>query len=369
MRLVFRVDASINIGTGHVARCLTLANAFPQAEVAFLCRRTSGNMIAFIRAQGFSVLELPAMQLKDETTAIESVLSDDLQQTEARECLNLLVEDDYSLLIVDHYRLSAAFSQMMRNKFHKVMIIDDLANRIHDADILLDQNLLPAYQSRYQQLINEQTLTLLGPQYALLREEFYLLPPYIHDVPRQGHPAPKLSILVFFGGSDADNVTRKALQGICLLAAKGVLTWFEVDVVLGGSNPWKERLYREFDDCAFLNWHVQCDYVAKLMAKATLALGAGGSTHWERCIMGLASLVVTVADNQVESTQYLASKGVCVWLGDARNVSSVDIAMAIESVLLTPETLIEMGRNASQIVGRDCGVPRVLRAIESQLSF
>lgn len=369
MRFVFRVDASVNIGTGHVVRCLTLAKAFPQAEVTFICRRTSGNMMAFIREQGFSVLELPAVLLKDETTGIEAVFSDDIQQTEASECLNLLVEDDYSLLIVDHYRLSAAFSLIMRNKFHKIMIVDDLANRIHDADILLDQNLLPAYKTRYQGLINEQTLALLGPQYALLREEFYSLHKHKNDVLPQDSPESKLCILVFFGGSDADNVTSKALQGIRLLAEKGVLTWFEVDVVLGSSNPWKESLYREFDDCAFFNWHVQCDYMAMLMAKATLALGAGGSTHWERCIMGLASLIVTVADNQVESTKYLASKGVCVWLGDAKNVSSADIAMAIESVLLAPETLIEMGRNASQIVGHDCGVPRVLRAIESQLSF
>ncbi|MGE6450814.1 UDP-2,4-diacetamido-2,4,6-trideoxy-beta-L-altropyranose hydrolase [Shewanella baltica] len=367
MSVVFRVDASVEIGTGHVARCLTLAKALSHLQVTFICRNAPGNMVGFIRAQGVKVLELPAAYSSGSASPIEAVFDANVQHDEASECLQLLGEHPYSLLVVDHYRLDATFSQKMRQKCQYIMVIDDLANRVHDADILLDQNLLPAFESRYQELVSERTITLLGPQYALLREEFYQSYPIENDITSHSLTSCKYSILVFFGGSDADNVTCKALSGIRLLADKGAFDQLDVDVVLGGSNPWKEQLYIQYADCSYIHWHVECDYMAKLMAKATLALGAGGSTHWERCMMGLASLVVTVADNQVECTQYLAGKGACQWLGHGKDVSSVDIAKAIESWLSLPEKLIEMSQRASQIVSHDCGVPKVLQALELQL--
>jgi UDP-2,4-diacetamido-2,4,6-trideoxy-beta-L-altropyranose hydrolase len=368
MRIVFRVDASVDIGSGHVARCLTLAKAFSSAEITFICRQALGNMVGLIRAQGFKVIELPVALLESLTLELETVIEPQAQQLEASICLQLLDEESYSLLVVDHYRLNAEFSRIMRQKCHKIMVIDDLANRVHDADVLLDQNLLPAFESRYHGFIDEQTLALLGPEFALLREEFYQsyqVSPYVSPNELVTN---KPRIFVFFGGSDADNVTSQALKGIRLLVARGEMAEFDVDVVLGGSNPWKESLYRDFADCPFIHWHVQCDYMAKLMASATLALGAGGSTHWERCIMGLASLVVTVADNQVESTRHLASKGACQWLGTSKDVSAADYARALEAALSHPEMVVKMGQCARQIVNHDCGVPKVMQALDSILS-
>ncbi len=261
-----------------------------------------------------------------------------------------------------------------------------MANRQQDADILLDQNLLPHFQTRYQDLVNTESLLLLGPQYALLRDEFY-----IADLHRENDDNRQLSesmvsiprILVFFGGSDTDNLTRVALSGLrpffkqatecrhspLLVQESRGLRDITVDVVLGTSNPWKESLSIEFSDYQQINWHVQCDYMARLMSEATISLGAGGSTHWERAIIGLPSIVVTVADNQIETTKYLSSLGACWWLGHANSVCANDFTQAVSVLLAKAELRQTLSQNAQKLVSMSDGVPRVLSAVATKLGL
>ncbi|VEE63431.1 Spore coat polysaccharide biosynthesis protein, predicted glycosyltransferase [Shewanella putrefaciens] len=399
MRVVFRVDASLVIGSGHVIRCLTFAKAlrsvFPCVDVTFICQSVAGNMNDYIRGQGFDVIELcdiganssvvNSSKLVEITKGIE-VLSEQVQLTQAKRCLRLLEDGMVNLLIVDHYQLSAPFSRAMRVRCQQVMVIDDLANRQQDADILLDQNLLPHFQTRYQDLVNTESLLLLGPQYALLRDEFY-----IADLHRENDDNRQLSesmvsiprILVFFGGSDTDNLTRVALSGLrpffkqatecrhspLLVQESRGLRDITVDVVLGTSNPWKESLSIEFSDYQQINWHVQCDYMARLMSEATISLGAGGSTHWERAIIGLPSIVVTVADNQIETTKYLSSLGACWWLGHANSVCANDFTQAVSVLLAKAELRQTLSQNAQKLVSMSDGVPRVLSAVATKLGL
>ncbi len=336
MRALFRADASVTLGSGHVMRCLTLANALIKTgfECDFVCRSRHGHLINVIRQQGFKVFELPA-QLNSE--------QDDAQQTLVQ------LAQHYQLLVLDHYELGHAFCQTLRQRCYKVMVIDDLANRQHDCELLLDQNLLANASSRYTKLLPAYCKLLLGPTYALLRGEFYRSP-----LPKQ-----PLHILVGFGGSDQQNLTALAIEAIKQLK----LLHITADIVIGISNPWRAALEQQLLQHDNITLHVQCNNMATLMQRAQLMLGAGGSTHWERCISGLPGLIVTVAENQRATTAYLDKLGACVWLGDAADITVEYIAEQLRHYLLQPKLLDNISQVAAQIVPANAGTPLVVEQI------
>lgn len=337
MRVAIRADASVTIGSGHVMRCLTLAEALRRegAEVLFLCREVPGHLGEVIRRRGFDLA-----WVEDEG--------------EPAGRLGMAI-DGLDLLIVDHYALDREWEQACRSATKAILVIDDLADRPHDCDLLLDQNLLPNLESRYQGLAPEGCRLLLGPAYALLRDEFYAA----KATAQERNQVKRL--LIFFGGGDPDNLTGRALRELENLAVTA-------DVVIGASNPHRrelEALCRENFDRWTL--HVQTDRMAELMARADLALGAGGSTHWERCLLGLPALVVTVADNQVEATRMLHDKGACCWLGNAESLLPGAFRQAIVDLKNHPQKLTAMSRAASEIVPHDSGTDRVIEAVNSLL--
>lgn len=338
-RILFRVDASVSIGSGHIMRCLALAEALaPYAQCDFICATPDGNLISLVQQQGFWVYPITPC-LPDEQADAENSLS--------------AITDTYDLLIVDHYQLAAAYCQKMRETCRFVMVIDDLANRKHDCDLLLDQNLLPDADSRYQGLLPTHCKQLTGPQYALLRAEFY----------QACNTQQRDRLLIFFGGADADNLTTQAILALKQLKQ----TAPAADIVIGASNPWREQIIALSASLPNAKLHIQCNYMASLMHRARLMLGAGGTSHWERCITALPGLVVTVADNQQQVTAYLATSGVCVWLGQAAEMSADYFAEQLSFYLAQPVLLSEMSRRAAVVIPENSGTPLVVAAILQQL--
>lgn len=340
MKVLFRSDASIHIGSGHVMRCLTLAQALSSTGIQchFLCRDLSGNLHQLVREHGFHLITLSA-QIASET-------DDALYSLQA-------LEHDYHLLIVDHYQLSAAYCSAMRPYCKFIMVIDDLANRPHDCDLLLDQNLLPSAPSRYENLVAKGCHLLLGPRYALLRQEFY----QVSAQTEQRH------ILIGFGGSDEQNLTGLAVSAIEQLK----LEHLTADIVIGANNPWRASLEQQIARLPNAQLHVQCNYMATLMFRARLMLGAGGASHWERCICGLPGLIVTVAENQQATTAYLDELGACVWLGRAAEMSAEFFAEQLCYYLSQPALLDEIGQTASTLVPADSGTKLVVQRILAML--
>lgn len=340
MKVLFRTDASVQIGSGHVMRCLTLATALaPYADCEFICRAESGHLADVIRQQGFNV------QLLAADTALQ-------QQQDARATIET-INHHYELLIIDHYQLAAEYEAQLRPHSKHIMVIDDLANRQHDCDILLDQNLFPDTAQRYQHYVPTHCQQLLGPKYALLRDEFYQAATAITE---------KNHLLVFFGGADADNLTGQTL----LALQQFKFSALTVDIVIGASNPAKEQIAQLCQQLPGTRLHIQCHYMAELMQQARLMIGAGGSTHWERCYSGLPALIVTVADNQRATTRYLAKLGACVWLGDTADITPALLAKQISVYLAQPEKLNNMAIQAKNIIPAQAGTRLVvdtLRAI------
>jgi len=312
MRVLIRADASLTIGTGHVLRCLTLAERLRDcgADVAFVCRVLDGHLCDDITARGFPVCRLPgvldcagAREGSDLTKGAFTTAAEDAELT-----LNALGEQRFEWIIVDHYGLDQEWEVALRPFCDRLLAIDDLANRRHDCDVLVDQNLVADLDTRYHGLLPTHCITLLGPAYALLSRHYAEL--RVRAAPREG---PLKRLLVSFGGFDQHGLTEMAVEALCDLNMPEV----DADIVLASSSPQYPRIQTLVATRPQFRLHDRVPSLATLILAADAAIGAGGSTHWERLALGLPSLVVTVADNQRPIAVELDRQGLIWWLGES----------------------------------------------------
>lgn len=309
MNILIRCDASMAMGTGHLVRCMTLADALRDrgATVQFACHRLPEVCQQQLQAAGFAVTTLPGDagdELADAAALIDS--------------LGDVAPFDW--LIVDHYGLGVAWEQAIQPHAKQIMAIDDLG-RQHAVSLLLDQNLHAADFAGYQQSPPLKACTyLLGPHYALLRGAFADARKL-----RTRLSGPLKRVLVFYGGIDRDNETLNALKALAMPMFSGI----EVDIVLGGSNPHIQDLQARFAGRAGWLFHIQTAHMATLMAEADLLIGGGGSVQWERLCVGLPAIVTSVADNQTAVCEALGDAGLAHYLGTADTVSTADLANAL----------------------------------------
>lgn len=313
MRVAFRVDASLFIGSGHVMRCLALAEALGEEGAAchFLCREHPGHLNDLIAARGYPVHLLSSEESGAAKAAAEQaqrVTADEgghnprhadwlgaTQEIDARQSLEKLRALEPDWLIVDHYALDAQWESQVRDAVPgmRLMVIDDLADRPHQADVLLDQN-LGRKPEDYRDLVPGHCRRLIGPRYALLRPEFAEWRDWSLERRRRGGPLKRL--LVSLGGVDKDNVTGQVLDA---LSGIDLPEGLEITVVMGASAPWLENVRdraRQMPCPAEVV--VNVTDMARHMAEADLAIGAAGSTAWERCCLGLTTIVLVLAENQ-----------------------------------------------------------------------
>ncbi|MBT7256795.1 MAG: UDP-2,4-diacetamido-2,4,6-trideoxy-beta-L-altropyranose hydrolase [Planctomycetaceae bacterium] len=336
MKILFRTDASIEIGNGHLMRCLTLADQLRSegAEVAFVCRDLPGGMFDLLHTRGYQFSKLPL------DGAGKSSQQFDAEQ--AIKAAEQLFPEGVDWLVVDHYQLDAVWERGLRPHTDKLMVIDDLANRQHDCNLLLDQNYYQDMERRYQGLVPDECVTLLGPEYVLLRPEF--------TVARQKLRARDGSvrrILIFFGGSDPENLTLKAIEATQRLKRPDII----VDVVVGTSNPHRAEIRGRCERMPNTAYYCQVANMAELMGRADLALGAGGATMWERCFLGLPSITVVFAANQEKATIDVAAEEAIKYIGWARQLEVQDYVDAMRWMILSPDKMREMGDNAQRLMG------------------
>ena len=312
MTVTFRADASLNIGIGHVMRCLTLADALRArgASCHFICREHPGHLLDYIRKRGFTVSGLPSSKA-DELPPVETgKLPAHAHwlgcnwRTDARQTGEILATMKPDWLVVDHYALDGRWENMLLAHYGKLLAIDDLADRPHACDLLLDQN-LGREASDYADLLPKHCTVLAGPRFALLRPEFAALREY--SLQRRNVPALR-QLLITMGGVDQPNATGQVLEALktCPLPAD-----CKVTVVMGSKAPWLEQV-REI--AATLPWltEVRIDItdMAQVMVDSDLAIGAAGSTSWERCCLGLPTLLVVLADNQKSAALHMSRIGI-----------------------------------------------------------
>jgi UDP-2,4-diacetamido-2,4,6-trideoxy-beta-L-altropyranose hydrolase len=327
-RVAFRVDSGTLMGTGHLSRCLTLAAELERqdVDVHFICRELAGNLIARVEREGFPVAHLPAPADAPATApgSAESWLQVSPEQ-DAEETHAQLARIAPDWLVIDHYGVGARWQARQRPVARSIMIIDDLADRAHDCDVLLDQNYAgPDLARRYDGLVPKRCRLLLGPRHALLGREYAIL-----RSARPARGAQPRRVLVFFGGTDATDETSKALRALSI----GELSQLSVDVVVGANHPARDLIERLAADRPGTVIHGSVPSLAGLMFRADLAIGAGGVTTWERLCLGLPAVVVTVAENQEPAATALAQEGLILWAGKAPSVSVSELAGAVRDAL------------------------------------
>ncbi|MFG6118363.1 UDP-2,4-diacetamido-2,4,6-trideoxy-beta-L-altropyranose hydrolase [Thalassobacillus sp. B23F22_16] len=339
MNVCFRVDSSRWIGTGHVMRCLVLAEQLQLngAEVTFVCRRLPGDLTGFIENRGYGLRTLPSLQSTDQKHYFQWFRAN--WKLDAMQTINFIRKKQIDWLVTDHYAIDEKWEQFTKPYANQIMVIDDLADRPHNCKILLDQNFYPNSQKRYEHLVGPQTIMLLGPKYFLLREEFK----FVRQRERDGSVT---RILISFGGSDPTKETLKALKAVqCLNNTKCI-----IDVVIGKSNLDYVSIKSICADNPNFRLHYQIDYIAELMAKADLSIGAGGSTTWERCYLSLPAITIETAENQSEILYSLSKLGAVYHLGTSEAVDEKDIARAVKKLMENPCVLQKMIKSSKEIM-------------------
>ncbi|MGI9341894.1 MAG: UDP-2,4-diacetamido-2,4,6-trideoxy-beta-L-altropyranose hydrolase [Gammaproteobacteria bacterium] len=364
MNVVFRTDASTRIGTGHVMRCLTLADALRSngATCRFVCRTQPGDLSPLIEQRGHAVVRLadradaPDKPVDDEPLPVHAEFLGVHWRTDAELTANSVAGSRPDWLVVDHYALDARWESMVAPSVGHLLTIDDIADRRHACELLLDQNWYgDATDTRYVGLVPEDCRCLLGPAYALLGPEYTELRESMAQ--RDGKVR---NVLVFIGGSDPQNHTARALQGL----SEPDLRSLALTIVLGPNHPDAGAIGRVAAKRPATTIRRNLPTLAPLMAQSDLMVGGGGSTGWQRLCLGLPAVVLGMAENQFATNIALHDAGYIDYLGPADDVSATDIADAIRRAVADPSALIERGRRGQRLVS-GAGAAEVSRLMAS----
>jgi UDP-2,4-diacetamido-2,4,6-trideoxy-beta-L-altropyranose hydrolase len=365
MDIAFRADASILIGTGHVMRCLTLAHALKKkgGECIFICRELPGHLAEQIRADGIKCVLLPPPDKDDEIKGPPAhaawagvTWQRDAQDT--RRALDYLSPD---WLIVDHYAFDTRWEEAVKPAAAKLFVIDDLADSPHVCDLLLDQNL--GREARdYDGRVPVTCQRLIGPQYALLRPEFAALRPKALSERRARLPHGIKNLLISMGGMDWPDATSAVLEALpqCDLPSDTKIT-----VVMGGMAPALDRV-RERVAALPCEARLLTDVkdMARLMAQADLAIGAVGSTSWERCCLGLPTLTLVIADNQEPTAKALEQAGAAISLGLFTSAGKVSDLRERLSIIQALTTLRDYAEKAASVTD-GLGLMKILEVLNA----
>ncbi|RBW48264.1 UDP-2,4-diacetamido-2,4,6-trideoxy-beta-L-altropyranose hydrolase [Marinobacter sp. F3R11] len=319
MQVVFRADASVQIGTGHLMRCLTLADELTRQghECRFICREHKGHLGELISKKGYELTLLPItsgtereLSGKDTNTYADWLSVPWLEDAEQTGAVLEPLKADW--LVVDHYALDARWEQQVTKAVGRIMVIDDLADRNHECALLLDQN-LGRKPSDYDGLVPEGCQRLIGPEYALLRPEFSELRE--RSLKRRAQLELK-RILISLGGVDRTNVTGQVLLA---LATTALPKDTHLDIIMGAAAPYLDDVRRHAAQLPFkATVNVNVSDMAERMSLADLSIGAAGGTSWERCCLGLPAVLVIQAENQVPGASALAAAGAALTITDPK---------------------------------------------------
>ncbi len=331
----FRCDASIEVGVGHVMRCLTLANALYDKGwiCSFLTAKSSIEILPDLKKSPYNILPI---DYKPEQS---------------------------DLMVIDHYGLDQSYHSQCRQWSKKIMVVDDLANRQYDGDILLDQT-YGRIQSDYTTRVPPNCLILTGERYILLRSQFL-------DKRKKAEIKRKVTkkvenILINFGSTNPKRIIQKTLKALNHFTAWGL----QINIVCGSLAQDLEELKnlsREMTQNTnhAVSLHTDVKHMAQFMLEADLAIGAGGTTSWERACMGLPTLLIEIADNQSLVSKNLSKNKVVHYIGRIDQITSEDIINSFQNLCESSDLLSKMSQLSFTICD-GLGVSRVVDYIEKR---
>ncbi|PJG59345.1 UDP-2,4-diacetamido-2,4,6-trideoxy-beta-L-altropyranose hydrolase [Aeromonas cavernicola] len=339
MKLLFRCDASITLGAGHLMRCLSIADlaASRGHECHFVCAEQPGFDATQVIARQHGLTRLPSQP--DWRSLYRAIMP--------------WAGSDW--LIVDHYQLDRRWEIPLAALFPQQLVVDDLANRAHRATQLLD--VTPSRQLADYQHSDFERRPLLGPSYAPLRPEFAAL--RSAALAKRRLCAPIKRLLLSLGAMDSDNHLSRILPLIDKLSVPQL----EIDLVLASHAPHIDALSTLIAASRHrVTLHLDAHNMAELMLQADLAIGAGGTSSWERAALALPTLLFTLADNQQENAEQLAKANAVIWLGDLRTLNEQQLLHQLFTHWPTPAKLQQLSQHAATLCD-GAGTQRLLETL------
>lgn len=339
----FRVDASYKIGYGHIHRCITLADSFASAGIncTFICKDLEGFPKNLIRSQGYNLELISSSDLKKNWL-------DDVLYTKK------IVKKRVDFIIVDHYEINHLWEKELKKLSKQMIVIDDLSNKKHDCDILINQN-LGTVKEDYINLVPKETKLFIGPQYALLRPEFRQFRDF--SIKRRKNLTIK-NLLISLGGVDENNFVYEVLAALKKIEHE---TLSQVDVIIGNGNTKKKSLNKIANEFSIsLNFYENITNMAEIMSRSDLIIGGGGISSWERCSLGIPSIIFILADNQKKGA-YALEKEKCSILIKNNEYFEEELKSALN--YYSNESNLKNSINSCLSICKGDGVNKILKSI------
>jgi len=351
--LIIRADASTEIGTGHIMRCLTLADFLRNygCNVIFICQELLGNLCDFLEEKNLQVCRLSVNHLNHESFA----------QSELNQIISIINQHNLTIdwLIIDHYKLDFKCEQALRPFVNKIMVIDDLANRFHDCDLLLDQNPYNNYKIRYKDLVSPSCLQLLGLDYLMLRSEFTS-----KSIPPKKQTAIAQNILITMGGTDSRNITCWLIEALEYLRIP-----LSIRIVVGPVCPHINKIKLAASKATLHEISVEQSVtnISELMLWSDLAICAGGFTTYELAFMGVPTIVISASATQLEAAIALHQLGITKFIGEFGNISMSSTVSTLSDMIFNSEKRIELSYSSKAKID-GYGVNRVVENLLKEVS-
>ena len=341
--IFFRVDSSFNIGFGHLNRCLILAEIFKKRKIKvhFICKNLKGNLTNKIKFRGYNL------------HLIKNVKNSNYEDYLNTKKILEKFKNETCNLVIDNYRWDEKYEQKIRFLVEKIIVIDDLANRKHDCDLIIDQNLYSKFERRYDNLVPKNCHKLLGPKYVLLRKEFL-------TSKKKTQINSTNKIFVSFGGQDISNQTVKVLAAI----KKSKLNYKKINFLVNKSNTNLKDLKKISKNMKGVVISTNEKKLVKLIQKSDLCVGAAGSMTWERAYLGIPSIVSILSENQLGIANTMGKKKCIYNMGWSKNVKISDYQKIFDQLKINELNSMSQ-RNKKVIDGK--GTSRINKIIFSKL--
>ena len=358
MRIVFRIDVSRESGFGHLSRCLTLAKALKERgdDISFIVRDHFDHSYDVLTINNFSLFLLErqpdSIINAKSNSGYKNWLATSLNQ-DAKETIDICKDNGaIDWLIIDHYAIDITWHQSLRTYVRNIMVIDDLANRSLDCDLLLNQT-NDFKTETYNNLIPLKTKKLIGGKYVLLRDEFSQLRK--KAIQKRREKIHVDNIIIFFGSMDHTNISMNVINA---LEDSHLNRNIKIRIILGKEAPYLNIIKERLKSCT-LNYELLIDVtnMEELLFEADIAIGAGGMNSWERCCLGLPTLITSSAENQIDNIASLKSSGaVIIW-------DSINDLISKLNTMISDQGLIQsMGEKAFKVCDGK-GTERVINEI------
>jgi len=337
--VIFRTDASSDIGTGHLMRCLALAEAVKKlGKVIFVTKDFDRNITKKISDKGFLLETIPGnTELKEDFSMLEVFIR----------------KHGAKIVITDSYDIDGDYLKAVKNEGVVLVSIDDMGKIYFCSDIVINQN-LSALKIKYK--TEPYTKLLLGPHFAILRDEFI-------SAKRSDKDCEKVeNLLVTLGGADPENQTLKVVKALREVKCK-----LNVTVVVGSAYKFRKELEQEIAVSGLkIDLRSNVDNMAEIMSVADIAISAGGTTCYELAYFGVPNLILVLADNQRDIAQEFEEEGTSINLGEYNNVSQADIVKSLGHLLSDKSKRKSMGQKARKLVDGS-GKERIIKELEAIL--